>query len=91
MNSIEHYLNIPLEVQPRIVRNALSSGHGYNWIQLSSRTKDVYYGETTYPNMPMLRMIGRQIVIEGHDSQYVEPIERILSALKSVQGGRYLD
>ena len=86
----DRYLKIPPELQPSKVRRALSSGHGYRWILLSSRTKSVYYGDTKRPNMPQLRMIDNQLIIEGYDSQYLDSIERIITALKSVwRGSRY--
>ena len=87
MAAAELYRNIPLDISPDTVRSALSSGLGYSWYLLSNLTRDIHYGETDHINMPKIRMVGRQLIIELSDETYLDQIDRILSSLRSVWRG----
>jgi len=63
--------------------DALTKGHGYQWLAIAKRPILLVYGETSSGEMPQLLLTGNTtLVVSGGDGAYIERLRRMLEILE---------
>jgi hypothetical protein len=63
--------------------DALTKGHGYQWIVLARRPALLVYGEAASQELPQLLFTGNStLVVSSVDPAYVDRLRRILQVLE---------
>lgn len=76
-------LALPRNVKPQLVMDALTKGHGYQWIVLARNPMLLAYGEPPSGNMPQLLFTGNTtLVVAFGDPAYVHRLRRMLEILE---------
>lgn len=71
--------------------DALTKGHGYQWITLARRPVLLVYGEATSQEMPQLLFTGNTtLVVSSADPAYVERLRRMLQVLDQQEEKQFL-